>query len=267
MKLPYTFESGVIKRNNRRVSAAVISKLNHRIIMNESDVSLASIGKPVKRPHNFIDRTGIKYGRLTVISFSKIENASTMWNCKCDCGNIVTVAGLSLSSGNGKSCGCLQKELVSKRCKTHGESKTSKEYRTWGGIKTRCYNKKRNKYKNYGGRGIRVCDRWLESFENFLSDMGRAPSPIHSIERKNNDWDYHPDNCIWAVPKIQGNNTTRNVFINIDGITKTASQWSVEMGFPSGSIITNRINSGMNPVEAVKRHYKPRIFKCKSKNL
>lgn len=111
----------------------------------------------------------------------------------------------------------------------HGDapnSGKSKEYTTWMGIKSRCYNKNVRSYKSYGGRGIHVCDRWLNSYENFLLDMGRAPSPKHSIERKNNNGNYDPDNCKWATDEEQRSNTSTLRKITFNGQTKSISQWA-----------------------------------------
>lgn len=106
------------------------------------------------------------------------------------------------------------------------EDKTSKEYMTWCGMKARCYNVNNPKYKRYGQRGIVVCDRWKDSFINFLEDMGRSPSAKHSVERNDNDGNYEPNNCKWATPKEQSNNTSKSVKIEHLGETKTMKQWA-----------------------------------------
>lgn len=147
------------------------------------------------------------FGRLTVIERvgNDIRNQA-VWACQCSCGNIVTVCGAKLRSGHTKSCGCLHKKTLSALRKTHGMSGTP-EYNSWNSMKDRCRNKDNQDFKNYGGRGITVCDRWLNSFENFFADMGPKPSPNHSIDRKDNDGNYYPGNCKWSTILEQANNT------------------------------------------------------------
>lgn len=154
-----------------------------------------------------IDLTGSRFGRLTVMR--RAGNASTgdaQWLCICDCGETVTVRGTRLRSGESRSCSCLQKEIVSSRNSTHRLSK-SPEYRSWSSMIARCENPKYHHYHRYGGRGITICDRWRDSFESFLADMGPRPSLSHSIDRyPDNDGNYEPGNCRWATPAEQRHN-------------------------------------------------------------
>ena len=117
----------------------------------------------------------------------------------------------------------------------HGKTETA-EYRTWTKIKERCYNANSDRFKDYGGRGIKVCDRWLHSFENFLADMGLKPTPKHSIERNQNDGDYAPDNCVWATPKQQGNNRRDNHVLTFNGQTLTVTEWAETTGIERNAI-------------------------------
>jgi hypothetical protein len=148
-----------------------------------------------------------KFGKLTIIEeveskiFGRIKQRYVL--CKCDCGTFKKVQLNALKSNKTKSCGCLHKKVFNN--KKHLESYT-KEYRTWIYMKTRCYNSNSQRYHMYGGRGITVCDRWLNSFENFLADMGRKPTPQHSIDRINVNGNYEPNNCRWATQVEQLNN-------------------------------------------------------------
>lgn len=174
----------------------------------------------------FKNLTGQIFGKLTVIKFVDCKiYARWLCECSCDAKNQIIIIGASLTSGNTRSCGCLKNELTSIRRKKHGLS-NSDEYFIWAGMKSRCLNKNESNYHNYGGRGIKVCDRWVESFENFYEDMGPRPGPEYSIERKNNDGDYEKDNCRWATNKEQNNNKRTNRYIEYNGKIKTLSQWA-----------------------------------------
>lgn len=125
------------------------------------------------------------------------------WLCRCHCGNEFTTVANAVKDGSTKSCGC---SLANRKNRlTHGLRKTP-EYQSWAGMKQRCLNPKNPRYDSYGGRGITICKRWMNSFDNFYADMGPKPSPLHTIERKNNDGNYTPRNCIWGDKKQQANN-------------------------------------------------------------
>lgn len=130
----------------------------------------------------------------------------------------------------------------------HGMRKTS-EYRAWIAMKNRCAN---NWHPNYGGRGIRVCDRWLHSFENFYADVGPKPSSIHTLERENVNKDYEPGNVKWATPKEQTRNQRRNHLITINGVTHCLAEWAELHGINQKTVLT-RIRRGASPVEALTR--------------
>ena len=131
---------------------------------------------------------------------------------------------------------------------THGLSRTP-EYRSWAEMKQRCFNPNHKQYSDYGGRGITVCDRWL-NFKNFLADMGSRPSPKHSLDRINNDGDYCPDNCRWATKAEQVNNRRSNRFITIGCVTLNVTQWTKEMSF-GRTIIQARLDRGWSELKAV----------------
>lgn len=199
-------------------------------ICSESEILL------VEKPsvHNFLDITGDRYGRLVVIGYagSHASRNRTYWYCKCDCGTFVKVGRSHIRSGKTKSCGCLFDESVSVGKQTHGhalERNQSKTYHTWSSMKRRCYNKKASNYDRYGGRGIQVCDRWLNSFENFLEDMGEKPDGM-TIERLKSNGNYAPENCKWADNIEQANNKSNNRILDFDGKSMTVAQWARELG-------------------------------------
>lgn len=177
----------------------------------------------------------------------KYKNNRDYLECKCDCGNTVYVMAKHLIRGATKSCGCYRNEMrrAKGKNKTHGLT-NSKEYHSWKGIKQRCCNPNDAGYSNYGGRGIKMCDRWLNSFEAFLEDMGSSPSPKHSIDRINVNGDYCPENCRWTTPKEQGDNKRNTNSLTVNGVTKTFHEWANHTGIPY-TTIKNRTYAGWIP--------------------
>lgn len=148
------------------------------------------------------DLTGQVFERLTVLEFSHIVGGFAYWKCQCVCGNLITVRGTSLRNSHSRSCGCLQKAMVSGNAIKHGHTangQTSSEYGSWSNMIKRCTNPNLAAYRNYGGRGITVCKQWLNSFETFLEDMGLKPFPGAEIDRSNNNGNYEPANCRWVT--------------------------------------------------------------------
>lgn len=156
---------------------------------------------------------GLAFGRLKVIELIGSKNKQLFWRCRCKCGKFKDVASRHLVNNLIISCGCYKSQNAIKLKTKHGDNRAGKrtpEYRCWSHIKSRCYNPKVERYPHYGGRGITVCQRWLQSFENFLSDMGRRPSKHHSIDRIDNDGNYEPNNCRWATASEQQQNKHRS---------------------------------------------------------
>lgn len=177
---------------------------------------------------------GRRFGRLVVIEDSGTKRSKgghtyRMWRCKCDCGNYKELSTGNLTSGNTKSCGCLKADRNSYIYTTHGESK-SKLYSVWGTIKDRCYRENCKGYKNYGARGIRMCESWKNDFQKFHDwAMENGYREGLTIERKDINGNYCPENCIW-VPRAEQSKNRRNChYITYRGATKTLSEWSREL--------------------------------------
>lgn len=190
----------------------------------------------------FIDETGKRFGRLTVLKRAAIKICNHVaWECLCDCGNTIVCRANSLETGNTKSCGCYNDDQRKKSNYKHGESK-AKEYFSWNAMMQRCYNPKSVGFKSYGAVGCFVMPEWHD-YKIFLKDMGRAPSSIHTVDRiDNTKLIYGPGFCRWATPTEQANNKSNHVTVVIDGVTKNLKQWSVHFGIPYGSVTARRHN-------------------------
>lgn len=180
----------------------------------------------------FKDITGQVFGRLTILGFShQDERYKSFWLCQCACGNTHVGQGYKLTSGELVSCGCFQKERQresGKRHRTHGHGYGTQVYKAWQSLKDRCLNPKHRQYSEYGGRGITVCERWQQSFENFLADMGE-PAQGMSLDRIDNNGPYSPENCQWATRLEQQNNRRATHMLTYNDRTQSLSDWITEL--------------------------------------
>lgn len=199
-----------------------------------------------------IDRAGQRFGRLTVIEEAgRDKHRNVIWKCRCDCGNesYVTTADLKKT----KSCGCWNIDAIIQRNTRHGASKRgsiTKLYKVWAAVKQRCTNPKNKAYKNYGGRGIKLCDEWLEyePFEEWAFENGYAEGL--QLDRIDNNGSYSPDNCRFVSTLENSHNKRNNVWITIDGKTALAVDWAKEVGVDV-EVIRKRLRKGWTPKEAV----------------
>lgn len=195
---------------------------------------------------------GTTFGKLTVLRRgSNTKQGKQQFVCRCACGKTGTYRWEFLRTGHTNSCGCLQREVLSKNRKTHGKSDTT-EYGIWSQMKTRCLCPTVPGFRDYGGRGIAVCDRWKKSFSAFLADMGPRPSKLYSLDRINNDGNYEPGNCRWALAQQQQKNKRSSRRLTINGETLTLGEWASRAGERLGTIWA-RLNRGWAPVDAVQQ--------------
>lgn len=179
----------------------------------------------------FINLVGEKFGILTVIERAANDKyGRAMWTCKCQCGNEVIVHGDSLRRGLTKSCGCNRSNLIKLNNTKHGEFGT-RLYNIWGKMKHRCNNPNNKSYKNYGGRGITVCNEWAKDFRTFYNwAMANGYSEEMTIDRIDVNGNYEPSNCRWSTMKEQCNNKRNNLLITYKNETKTLEKWVEELG-------------------------------------
>lgn len=192
--------------------------------------------------YNKLELSGHKYGRLLVIRpIGRNKHLQIIWECLCECGNLTKTLATKLKSGRAVSCGCINKERLIKMHTTHNLSK-SPLYKKWKIIRNRCNNPKHEHYKYYGGKGIKMCDRWND-FNNFYDDMFPTYKKGLTIERINPNGGYQPDNCKWDTVKNQARNKTNNRIITYKGITGCVSMICEHFGIKS-SIVYRRLNKG-----------------------
>lgn len=191
------------------------------------------------------NRTGHRFGRLVAVRQSKNRGTKTHWECRCDCGGFCVISASQLSSGKTRSCGCLREETRTKHGHT-GRNGVSATYNSWNSMRQRCLNPKATNYEDYGGRGIKVCERW-ERFEHFLAYMGERPEGTSLDRYPNNDGNYEPSNCRWASKSDQNKNkmpkknpkimcTRGHVLTTINGYKRcaicTRAKSRIKLGWP-----------------------------------
>jgi hypothetical protein len=186
------------------------------------------------------DLVGQTFGRLVVKESVRKHGGKPAWLCGCECGGSKIVTTALLRAGITRSCGCLFVDAVRASNTRHGMSRTTApkapEYRIWSLAIQRCHNPHHPPFKNYGGRGITVCDRWRASFEAFYADMGPRPSPAYSLDRIDNDKGYCPENCRWATRTEQARNSRKARLLTWNGETRCVSEWAAITGIRSNTI-------------------------------
>lgn len=191
---------------------------------------------------------GQRFGLRVVEEFVAIHNGQAVWRVRCACGSVSEVQRSTLVTA--QSCGCVQPEAARRARTLHGGSPrtgTSKTYRIWQRMKARCFTPSASRYRNYGGRGVTVCDQWKGSFQSFLNDMGECP-PGHSIERMDVNGNYEPGNCCWIPLPDQQRNTTRSRFVELGGQRMCLSEAARTLGIHPRTL-SSRIAAGWSDAE------------------
>ena len=198
------------------------------------------------------DLRGVGIGRWTVVINHPLKlGRNYVYLCRCECGTVRMVHKSILQKRKSQSCGCLRAEMSSSWNKTHGACGTP-EYVAWKSMNSRCNSPGNKDYKNYGGRGIAVCDRWRDDFNVFVSDMGQRPSNAHSIDRIDNSKGYGPDNCRWVANVQQNNNRRCNRLVEWNGRTATIAQLADEHGMRY-SLVYGRLKAGWTIAQALSK--------------
>lgn len=201
------------------------------------------------------DMSGKKCGRLTVLSREPEKRwGQIVWKCQCDCGKQTSVSGRDLRKGHTQSCGCFRRERQAEANTRHGQAVgrvMTVEYRLWIAMRQRCKNPKNISYPNYGGRGIKVCERW-ESFDDFFADIGKRPGSGYSIERRDNSKGYEPTNCFWATRKQQARNKRNSRMLTIGVETLALPEWAERTGLKLATLRA-RLKRGSSPESAIRK--------------
>lgn len=218
------------------------------------------VALPSPRSGNFINLTGQRYGRLTVTGYAGGDGKHSYWWCRCDCGTEAKVSANKLRKAHTKSCGCLSADVCRSSFTTHGMSRDPL-YNVWAKMRNRCSSTKDPAFPDYGGRGIRVCQRWIngdgsrEGFACFLDDMGPKPSPSHSLDRIDNNGDYTPENCRWATKTEQARNRRSNYRVTMGGRSCALSEACEQLGLPF-ALVNSRIQQGWSTERALSQPFR-----------
>lgn len=197
------------------------------------------------------DLTNQKFGRLLVVSKSFSKNDKVYWECLCDCGNKVFVSTSNLKCNKTKSCGCFKSEMLSERNIKHNQRNT-KLYEIWKSIKQRCLNTKNQSYHNYGGRGIKICNEWLNDYNIFYNwSMENGYKEGLTIDRIDVNGNYEPSNCRWVTRLIQCNNTRVNRYVTINNETKTLADWCRYYKISYSLVVQREKKQNWNIVKAI----------------
>jgi hypothetical protein len=222
----------------------------------DTPAALCQLKQRTGLPERVKDKRGDRLGRLTVKEFAgfyinpKSGSNKAVWSCECECGTLINVVTNNFRTT--KSCGCLYLEIY----EPHGAMRQDadplyrKAYCAWESMKQRCYNPNDSSFKRYGGRDIKVCDRWLLSFDAFIEDLGLPPTADHSLDRRNNEGIYEPLNVQWATPTEQSNNRSSNRQVKLGHQTKTIAEWCRALDLKPSSV-RSRLDQGLSPLEAL----------------
>jgi pentatricopeptide repeat protein len=217
-----------------------------------------------------VDHTGKRFGRLVVEGRADDKGSrNRRWVCRCDCGATHSVRGTHLVTGAISSCGCLSRDVTAARNRLHGHARRGKYsamWMVWCAMKERCSLPTSKSWPRYGGRGIKVCDRWRDSFADFLLDMGERPTASHQLDRINNDGDYEPGNCRWATRPEQARNKRNTRFWTIGDETMTLPDWCRRAGLDRCMVLA-RLRAGADLPHALsapagKYHGKRSVDTC-----
>jgi len=207
------------------------------------------------RQYSYEDHSGERYGRLTVLKRIRVEGRQQYdWLCRCDCGNETVAQTGGLLRGSTRSCGCLAKDVGALR-KTHGLT-GSRTYISWRAMRARCLNPQDKDYPRYGGRDIKICERW-GSFENFLADLGERPEG-KSLDRIDCNGNYESGNVRWADDKTQSNNRRSSRYLTHDGKTLSIAEWAREAGIPTGTF-WRRLKAGHSLEDSLRDKRRARV--------
>jgi hypothetical protein len=198
-----------------------------------------------------IDLTGMTFGDLTVIRQVEFNSKNAKWECVCSCGKTIVTLGQRLRIGRSRSCGCKRYVHIAEKLVTHGQRYT-RLYGIWNGMKNRCNNPKTENYKNYGGKGVRVCQEWSEDFTIFRDwALGHGYNEDKSIDRINSNGHYEPSNCRWITMKQQQNNKSSNRYVVVKGERMTISECADKYGFTYNTMV-KRVKAGLTGDELIK---------------